>query len=124
MSLIHAVLSERIIGCCIHVHKTLGPGFMESIYEQALCLELSKAALRFEGQKSVLIIYEGQPVGEHRPDLVVEGLVVVELKAAKGIEDVHLATARSYLKATSLKLALILNFARPTLDIKRVVLTQ
>ncbi len=124
MPLIHADLSERIIGCCIQVHKALGPGFLEKIYEEALCLTLAKAGLKYERQKSVVILYEGKPVGEHRLDLVIQGLVVIELKATTGIEDVHLATARSYLKATTMQLALVVNFARPTLDIKRVVLTQ
>lgn len=124
MSLVHEELSERIIGCCITVHKALGPGFLESIYEAALALELRKAGLAFERQKAVSVLYNGRSVGEHRLDLVIEGLVVVELKATAGIEDIHLATARSYLKATSLQLALVLNFARPTLDIKRVVLTR
>ena len=124
MALIHGELSEKIIGCCINVHRTLGPGFLEKIYEEALCVELAVSALRFERQKPVVIVYAGKPVGEHRLDLVVEGLIVLELKATAGIEDAHLATARSYLRATSLQLALVINFARPTLDIRRVVLTQ
>ena len=124
MPLIHAELSEKIIGCCIAVHRALRPGFLEKIYESALCLELDKAGLRHERQKSVVILYDGQAVGEHRLDLLVEKRVVVELKAAAAIEDIHLATARSYLKATGVELALIVNFARPTLDIKRVVLTH
>jgi GxxExxY protein len=123
MPLIHAELSERIIGCSIRVHRTLGPGFLEKIYEEALCLELTKGNLKYERQKSIAIMYEGKPVGEHRLDLIVEQLVVIELKAISGIEDIHLATARSYLKATSLQLALVVNFARPTLDIRRVVLS-
>jgi GxxExxY protein len=124
MELIHARLSEQIIGCAIRAHKALGPGFLEKIYEEALCLELAKAGLRVERQKLVIVTYEGRPIGEHRLDLLVEDKVVVELKSCKGIEDIHLATARSYLKATSPDLALVINFARPTLDIKRVVLTQ
>lgn len=124
MSLIQAELSEKIIGCCIRVHKTLGPGFLEKIYEEALCLELTKAGLKYERQKLVIVVYDGKAIGEHRLDLVVEGLVVLELKATAGIDDIHLATSRSYLKATSLQLALVVNFARPTLDIKRVVLTH
>lgn len=124
MPLIQAELSERIIGCCIRVHKTLGPGFLEKIYEEALCLELAKAGLKYERQKLVVVVYDGKPIGEHRLDLVVDGLVVLELKATAGIDDIHLATSRSYLKATSLQLALVVNFARPTLDIKRVVLTH
>ena len=124
MPLIHAELSERILGCCIKVHKALGPGFLEKIYEEALCLELGKTGLKYERQKPVFILYAGKLIGEHRLDLIIENSVVVELKASAGIEDVHLATARSYLKATSLQLALVINFARPTLDIKRVILTQ
>jgi GxxExxY protein len=124
MPLIHAELSERIIGCCIQVHKTLGPGFLEKLYEEALCLEFAKTGLKFERQKTIAVTYDGRTIGEHRLDLVVEGKVVLELKACAGIEDIHLATVRSYLKATALELALVVNFARPTLDIKRVVLTR
>ncbi len=124
MELVHAELSERIIGCGIRVHKALGPGFLEKVYEEALCLELGRAGLAYERQKTVIIAYDGRPVGEHRLDLVIEGLVVLELKAVAGIEDIHLATARSYLKATALQLALVINFAKPALDIKRVVLTR
>jgi GxxExxY protein len=105
------------------VHRALGPGFLEKVYEEALCLELTKAGLKYERQKIVTIFYEGKPVGEHRLDLLVENLVVIELKAVSGIEDIHLATARSYLKATALQLAVVVNFAKPTLEIKRVVLT-
>lgn len=124
MPLIQAELSEKLIGCCIRVHKTLGPGFLEKIYEEALCLELTKTGLKYERQKQVMVVYDGKPIGEHRLDLVVDNLVVLELKATAGIEDIHLATSRSYLKATGLQLALVVNFARPTLDIRRVVLTQ
>jgi GxxExxY protein len=124
MPLIQAELSEKIIGCCIRVHKALGPGFLEKIYEEALGLELTKAGLKYERQELVIVVYDGKAIGEHRLDLVVEGLVVLELKATAGIDDIHLATSRSYLKATSLQLALVVNFARPTLDIKRVVLTH
>lgn len=124
MPLIHAALSEQIIGCCIRVHKSLGPGFLEKIYEEALSLELTKAGLAFGRQKAITVIYGGRTIGEHRLDLVVAGKGVLELKACVGIEDIHLATARSYLKATILELALVINFARPVLDLKRVVLTR
>ncbi len=119
--LVEAELSERIIGCCIRVHRNLGPGFLEKVYEEALGMELTKAGLGYERQKAVTIRYDGKPIGEHRLDLLVEDRVVLELKAAKAIEDIHLATARSYLKATGLPLALVINFAKPTLEIKRVV---
>jgi GxxExxY protein len=124
MELIHQDLTEQIIGCSIRVHKALEPGFLEKIHEQALCVELAKTGLQAERQKMVVVTYDDQPIGEHRLDLPVEGPVVVELKACHGIEDVHLATARSHLKATGLELALVRNFARPILDIKRVVLSQ
>ena len=124
MPLIHAELSVRIIGCCIKVHRALGPGFLEKIYEEALCRELDKVGLRYERQKTIVVFYDGKPIGEHRLDLLLEGLVVLKLKATAAIEDVHLATAKSYLKATVLQLALVVNFARPVLDIRRVVLTH
>jgi len=121
--LIEGELSERIIGCCIRLHRALGPGFLEKVYEEALAIELAKDRLAFERQKILVLMYDAQPIGEHRLDLLVEARVVVELKACKAIEDIHLATARSYLKATSLPIALVVNFAKPTLEIRRVVLT-
>lgn len=123
MELIEAELSERILGCCIRVHRELGPGFLEKIYEEALAIELAKAGLACERQKIVMISYDNKPVGDHRLDYLIESRVVLELKATKAIDDVHLATARSYLKATHHQLALVVNFAKPTLEIKRVVLT-
>jgi len=123
MELVEAELSDRIIGCAIRVHKALGPGFLEKIYEQALGMELLKAGLPFEQQKLVVVSYDGKPIGDHRLDLLVEGKVVLELKACKAFEDVHFATLRSYLKATGCPLGLLINFARPTLEVKRVVLT-
>ena len=124
MPLIHAELSEHMIGCGITVHRTLGPGFLEKIDEEAPGHELDKAGVRYERQKTMVVLYDGKPVGEHRVDLLAEGLVVLELKATSAIEGAHPATARSYLKATSHQLALAIIFARPTLDIRRVVLTQ
>ncbi len=123
MQLVEAQLSERIIGCCIEVHRELGPGFLEKVYEEAVAIEFVRAGLNVERQKIVVITYAGQPVGEHRLDFLVEGRVVLELKACKDLEDIHLATARSYLKATRCQLALVVNFARPKLEIRRVVLT-
>lgn len=121
MELIEAELSERIIGCALRVHRALGPGFLEKVYEEALSIELPKSGLVFDRQKIVAIQYDRRPIGEHRLDLLVGNRVVVELKACRAIEDIHLATARSYLKATGLPLALVINFAKPTLEIRRVV---
>jgi len=114
-------LSNKVIGCAIEVHKTLGPGFLESIYEQALKIALGKTEIQFEAQKEVEIEYLGHKVGSHRLDLVVENSIVVELKAAKELLDIHFAQLRSYLKATGLKVGLLFNFAKPVLEIKRIV---
>jgi len=124
MELIEAELSERIIGCCIQVHRVLGPGFLENVYGEALANELGKAGLGFERQKIVALLYEGKSIGEHRLDYLISARVVLELKACQRIEDIHLATARSYLKATNLPLALVVNFAKPKLEIRRVVLSS
>lgn len=114
-------LSEAIIGAAIKVHKELGPGFLESIYEQALKIELSETNLNFECQKEIKIEYHGKEVGTHRLDLVIENSIIVELKAVKELNDTHFAQLISYLKATDRKVGLLLNFAKPTLEIKRVV---
>lgn len=116
----HDQLTSRIIAAAINVHRALGPGFLESVYEQALALELAAAGLRFERQKTITIEYLGQPVGEHRLDLLVEDEVVVELKAVSELEPIFFATVRSYLKAARLETGLLLNFAAIPLMIKRV----
>jgi len=115
-------LSSRIIGAAIQVHRKLGPGFLESIYEEALKIELSIRRFYHESQKEIKIEYLDVTVGLHRLDLIVENKIVIELKAVKEFTDIHFAQLRSYLKATGLKVGLLLNFAKPTLDIKRVVL--
>lgn len=106
-------LTGTIIGAAIQVHRTLGPGFLESIYERALCVE-------FETQRPVSVLYRGQVVGEHRIDLLVENEILVELKAARAIEPIHFAVVRSYLKALDLGSALVFNFATTPLTIRRV----
>jgi GxxExxY protein len=114
-------LSSKILNLAIQVHKKLGPGFMESIYEGALCLELNKQGIMFEQQQEVKIYYEGQEIGVHRIDLIVGDEIIVELKTVKEFEDVHFAQLRYYLKATGLKIGLLINFAKPVLKIRRVV---
>ncbi len=105
----------------IKVHKELGPGFLESIYEEALKIELSSNQINFECQKEVKIEYRGIEIGIHRLDMIVENHIIVELKAVKELSDVHFAQLRSYMKATGLKVGLLLNFAKPALEIKRIV---
>ena len=115
-------LSGRVIEAAIAVHRELGPGFLESIYESALKTALRHRGLAYESQKEVTVCFEGEEAGVHRLDLVIEREIVLELKAIKALEDVHFAQVRSYLKATGLHVGLLLNFNAPTLIVKRVVL--
>lgn len=119
--LAHEELTGRIIACAIEVHKALGPGFLESIYESALVIELRRAGLRVEQQKIIPLTYRGISIGEHRLDLIIEETIIVELKAISDLEDIHFAIVRSYLKATGLKHGLLLNFAKMPLTVKRVI---
>lgn len=113
-------LTEAIIGAAIEVHRELGPGFLESIYENALAIELRARKIPFQRQLMVPVLYRGVEVGLHRLDLFVFDQVLVELKAIATIEDIHFVVARSYLKAVGRDHGLLLNFAKPTLEIKRV----
>src|SRR5262245_43423033 len=115
-------LSGRILAAAVEVHKSLGPGFLESIYQRAMEVALEHRNIAFQRQKEIHVFFEGVDVGMHRLDLVVEGTIILELKAIKDLEDVHFAIQKSYLKATGLHVSLILNFNAPTLAIKRVVL--
>lgn len=115
-------LSQRVIEAAIAVHRELGPGFLESVYESALQAALRHRGLVYEAQKEVTVYFEGEEVGVHRLDLVVEGSLVVELKAIASLEEIHFAQVRSYLKATGLHVGLLLNFNAPRLIVKRVVL--
>ncbi|MBW1842272.1 MAG: GxxExxY protein [Deltaproteobacteria bacterium] len=114
-------LSNKIIGVAIKVHRELGPGFLENIYEEALKVELSVQGFLYDAQKEIKIKYLGVDVGTHRLDLIIEKEIIVELKTVKELIDIHFAQLRSYLKATDLKVGLLLNFAKPTLEIKRIV---
>jgi len=114
-------LSRNIIGAAIKVHRELGPGFLENIYEEALKIEFSEHNLNFDSQKEIKIKYLGTEIGIHRLDLLVEKKIIVELKAVKEFSDIHFAQLRSYLRATGLKIGLLLNFAKPTVEIKRIV---
>jgi len=120
MALEFESLTGKIIGAAIEVHRALGPGFLEAIYEHALTLELQKRGMGVERQKEIPVFYAGVEVGLHRLDLFVEDSIVVELKAIKNLEDVHFAVVKSYLKAIHREHGLLLNFSKPTLEIKRV----
>jgi GxxExxY protein len=120
MKKVESDLSGKIIGAAIRVHRELGPGFLESVYEEALCIELAVSGLKFTRQIPVEIKYQGKKVGEHRLDLLVGAGVVVELKSVTELHDIFFATVRSYLKAANCSLGLLLNFASTTLQVKRV----
>ena len=124
MPLAHEDLTERIIGAAIEVHRRLGPGFLESVYEKALIIELGKRGLGAASQVEVPLQYDGVQIGVHILDLLVEGTIVVELKAVKNLDDVHFAIVRSYLRAAGLEHGLILNFSRIPLEIKRVMVRK
>jgi len=113
-------LTGRVIEAAIKVHQTLGPGFLESVYEAALAIELTRRDIRLERQKVVKLFYEDIQVGEHRLDLFVEGKLVVELKAVAAIEDVFFAIGRSSMKAAGAEDGLLLNFAAMPLAIRRI----
>lgn len=108
-------LTEKIIGAAIEVHKILGCGLLESIYEEALCLELETERLAFERQVSVDVIYKGRIIKGQRLDILVEKQVIVELKSVSSLPDVALAQTLSYLKAAGLKRALLINFGEKRL---------
>lgn len=116
----HKELTGQIIGAAIEVHRNLGPGYLESAYEEALCIELEHRRIGFDRQKQLPVYYRGKLICEHRLDLLVEHLIIVELKAISAIDNIHFAVLRSYLKAAKLDHGLILNFASVSLTVKRV----
>ena len=117
-------LTERIIGCALEVHKRLGPGLLENVYESALCIELSVNRLAFTRQVGIPLYYRGELIAEHRPDLIVEGEVIVEVKSVERLAPIYWAQVLTYLRATGLHVGLLLNFNSPTLraGTRRIVL--
>jgi len=118
-SLRDSKLTQEIIASAIRVHRALGPGFLESVYEDALAVEFALSGIQFIRQHPVPLFYRDHQVGEHRLDFLVEGKIVVELKAISQLEDIHFAIGRSYLKAANLNDGLLFNFATAPLTIKR-----
>jgi len=115
-------LSSRILGVAVELHKTLGPGFIEPIYQRAMEVALTNRGIPFERQKEVHVFFEGVDVGLQKLDLVVADQIILELKAVHALADIHYAQLKSYLKTTGLRVGLLLNFNAPTLVVKRVVL--
>ena len=114
-------VTEQVIGCAFKVGNTLGVGFLEQVYENALVHELRKTGLLVEQQKMLEVWYDGVVVGNYRADLLVENAVIVELKAVTALDSRHFAQCMNYLKATGLSLCLLINFGNPKVEVKRVV---
>ncbi|MBK8069856.1 MAG: GxxExxY protein [Rhodanobacteraceae bacterium] len=114
-------LSKRVIGCAIEVSRHLGCGFAEKVYENALMVELVRAGIRAEQQKPVLVRYRGAVVGDYVVDILVEEGLLVEVKALDRFSPLHDAQVMNYLRATGCAVALLLNFGRPQLGIRRLV---
>lgn len=113
-------LTSKIIGCCMTVHKFLGNGFQEVIYQRALEIEMSLAAISFSREFEMPIFYREQQIGTRRVDFLVEGVISVELKAISKLEDVHFAQAINYLEAYNLEIGLLINFGETSLNFKRL----
>jgi GxxExxY protein len=114
-------IAEAIIGASYDVSNQLGAGFLEKVYENALTHQLRKVGLRAMQQWPVSVFYDGIVVGEYVADILVEDLILVELKAAKALDDIHLAQCLNYLKATGKSLCLLVNFGTPRVEVKRIV---
>ncbi|MEL7500412.1 MAG: GxxExxY protein [Planctomycetota bacterium] len=112
-------LTEKIIGCAFKVSNTLGSGFLEKVYENALAIELRKIELETKQQAPIKVLYERSVVGEYYADLLVANVVIVELKAVNEFSDLFTAQCLNYLKATGLPICLLLNFGKPRVEVKR-----
>lgn len=121
MELLHKQLTEKIIGAFYLVYNTLGYGFLERVYENAICIELRRLGLNVERQKQIVVYYEGEAVGVYYADLVIQNLVIVELKASEYIIEEHECQLLNYLRATGMKVGLLLNIGRKA-HFKRKVL--
>ena len=115
-------LTQEIIKAVIKVHQTLGPGFLEKVYQTALIVELARQGMVVEPEKAISIYYDGELVGTHRLDLLIEGKIIVELKAVEELAGIHYAQLRSYLKAAKLNIGLLVNLAKDKADYRRVEL--
>jgi GxxExxY protein len=111
-------LTEQIISCAFEVHNILGTGFLEKVYENALFEELKVRGIKTEAQKPISVVYKGKVVGEYFADLVVEDSIIIELKALEKLTDIHEIQLKNYLKATNIKLGLLINFGK-SVDVKR-----
>jgi len=109
-------------GAVFEVNKVLGPGFLEKVYENALLIELKKRGLKVESQVPIKVFYKEKVAGEYIADILIEGKVIVELKTVETIDKIHEAQLLNYLKATGIRVGILVNFKRPKAEIKRMVL--
>jgi GxxExxY protein len=116
----HEGITHKIIGCAMKVHRTLGNGFQEVIYQRALSIEMEKQGLGYQREMEMSIFYEGIDIGTRRVDFFVEEIIMVELKALIKLEEVHLAQAMNYCQAYNLPVGLLINFGAKSLEFKRV----
>lgn len=117
----YSELTSKIIGASMQVHKILGNGFQEVIYQRALAIELTDNGITFEREKEMPIFYKEQQIGTRRVDFLIEGVVSVELKALTKLEDVHLAQAINYLEAYNIEIGMLINFGAKSLEFKRLI---
>ena len=122
IDLVHGELTRQVIGAAMEAHSQLGPGFLESVYEAAMAIELGLRGLPYERQKPIPVIYKGRPAKDFFCDFLVAEKVLVELKALKAITDSERAQVLTYLKATGLKVGLLINLGERSLKHKRMVL--
>jgi GxxExxY protein len=123
-NLLHHELTREIIGAAMEVHSNLGTGFLESVYEAAMAIELNLQKVPYERQKAIAVVYKGEIAKEFFCDFLVGGKVLVELKALKAITGVEEAQVLNYLKATGLEVGLLINFGERSLKYKRLVLQR
>jgi len=119
--ILHKELSYAVVGAAQEVHRLLGPGFLEAIYEEALAHELTFRSISYERQKLLTVNYKGLLLGEYRADSVIEEKIILEIKAMTGLTPAHESQALHYLAATGLRLALLLNFGRESLQMRRII---
>lgn len=120
-TIIYKELSYLIIEVCMEVHKILGPGYIEKIYEEAVIREMEKRNIAFERQKLIEVLYKGDKIGEFRLDIVVDNKIILELKAVAELNSIFEAQLYSYLKATNSKLGILINFGKKKLEFRRIV---
>ena len=121
---LHKDLTSKILKAAFEVHNTLGCGFLEKVYENALMVEPKKQGIECESQEKMEVNYKGERIGDYIADIIVEGKVIVEVKTAQNINSIHKAQVLNYLKATGLEVGLLLNFANSRLEYKRLALTH